>query len=54
MNDYLRIAKAGVLALIGVVLLVPVLTGLNALGILNDDLCHDREGGRHVSTPCTT
>ena len=50
MTDYTRIAKAGVLALIGLALFVSVLTGLNSLGILNGDLCHDREGGAMFHT----
>ena len=44
MDNYLRISKAGALALIAVVLFVPVLTGLNSLGIVNDTHCRDTEG----------
>ncbi len=50
MTDYQRIAKAGVLALIAVVLFVPVLVGLNSLGIVNEDHCRDAEGSEMFYT----
>ncbi len=44
MNDYQRIGKTGALALVAVLLFVPVLIGLNGLGIINDDHCRDTRG----------
>ena len=44
MTDFRRIAKAGALALAALVLFVPVLLGLNALGAVNESHCRSESG----------
>ena len=44
MDNYLRISKSGALALVALLLSVPVLVGLNGLGITNESHCRNNEG----------